>query len=182
MSDTLYFSTNLNTEKVSFSQALLKGLAPDGGLYMPVDIPQISKEEIISFKKLPYHEIAYHIFPDKPITDFQSIVLRNSGNDWNYTMFRDGFMTGLLEDRDLDIQSYRPAIVYLNGEYWGIQNIREKVNEHFIASNNNVDSENIDLLENNGVPIHGDAEHYNSMITYLEKNDMTDTERTWIHR
>lgn len=58
MSDILYYSTNLKAEKVSFAEALLKGLAPDGGLYMPERIPQFTSEEIASFSKKPYHEIA----------------------------------------------------------------------------------------------------------------------------
>ena len=61
MSDILYSSTSLKAPKVSFQEALLKGLAPDGGLYMPERIPQISPEEIASFNKLDYHEIAYKV-------------------------------------------------------------------------------------------------------------------------
>jgi threonine synthase len=61
MSDILYSSTSLNAPKVTFSEALLKGLAPDGGLYMPESIPQISKEEIASFSGMEYHEIAYRV-------------------------------------------------------------------------------------------------------------------------
>ncbi len=56
-----FYSTNLNTSPVSFSKALLKGLAPDKGLFMPEEIPEVSKEEIQSFRYLSYHEIAYEI-------------------------------------------------------------------------------------------------------------------------
>ncbi|MBN1118870.1 MAG: threonine synthase [Bacteroidales bacterium] len=61
MSDIKYYSTNLKAEKVSFSEALLKGLAPDGGLYMPEQIPRFSKDEIASFSKKEYHEIAFFV-------------------------------------------------------------------------------------------------------------------------
>ena len=56
-----YFSTNLNAAKVSFRDALLTGLAPDRGLYMPEHLPSISKEELSAFTKMPYYEIAYQI-------------------------------------------------------------------------------------------------------------------------
>lgn len=46
-------------------------------------------------------------------------------------MMRDGFMTSLVRDVDIEHQDYRPAIVFINGAYWGIHNIREKVNEDF---------------------------------------------------
>lgn len=61
MSDIQYSSTNLKAPKVSFGDALLKGLAPDGGLYMPESIPQLTKEEIASFSAMEYHEIAYYV-------------------------------------------------------------------------------------------------------------------------
>jgi threonine synthase len=53
-----YYSTNHKASEVSFSQALLKGLAPDGGLYLPVSFPIITPEELESFSDKPYHEIA----------------------------------------------------------------------------------------------------------------------------
>lgn len=62
MSDYIKFnSTNLKSKEVSFRQALLKGLAPDGGLYMPIEIPKLSKEEISSFKNKTYPEIAFAV-------------------------------------------------------------------------------------------------------------------------
>lgn len=57
----LFYSTNLRSEPVPFAQALLKGQAPDKGLYMPERIPQIPQEELLEFKNLPYHEIAYRV-------------------------------------------------------------------------------------------------------------------------
>jgi len=57
-----YYSTNKKSPKVSFGEALLKGLAPDGGLYMPDRIPTFTKEEISLFTNMEYHEIAYNVF------------------------------------------------------------------------------------------------------------------------
>ena len=76
-----------------------------------------------------YKSINYPLFPDKPFTKYESIVLRNSGNDWNYSMIRDPLMQGLVKRTNLVTQSYRPVVVFLNGQYWGIHNIREKINE-----------------------------------------------------
>jgi threonine synthase len=54
-------STNKNAPLVSFKDALLKGQAPDYGLYMPTEIPQLGTREINSFKGKDYHEIAFEI-------------------------------------------------------------------------------------------------------------------------
>ncbi|MEI7662123.1 MAG: threonine synthase [Bacteroidota bacterium] len=56
-----YYSTNLESEKVTFSQALLKGQAPDKGLYMPENIPQLPAETILGFTGKSYSEIAFEV-------------------------------------------------------------------------------------------------------------------------
>lgn len=57
----LFYSTNLMAAPVPFDQALLKGLAPDKGLYMPENVPLIDKKLISSFKDMDYHAIAYEV-------------------------------------------------------------------------------------------------------------------------
>jgi len=61
MQPILFYSTNLNAPPVSFAEALLKGLAPDGGLYLPGEIPRLAPEEISAFSDMAYHEIAFEI-------------------------------------------------------------------------------------------------------------------------
>jgi hypothetical protein len=120
-----------------------------------------------------YTAIDYQIFPDKEIENFEAIVLRNSGNDYNNTHFRDGLVSILSDRTGVTSQAYRPAVVYLNGSYWGIQNIREKINEHFIASHFDVNPDNIDMLEKDNQVIHGDQAHYNDLLNFIETNDMS---------
>ena len=57
----LYQSTNRKSDPVSFSQALLRGQAPDRGLYMPVTIPEISRATMADFVNLSYDEIAFRV-------------------------------------------------------------------------------------------------------------------------
>ena len=120
----------------------------------------------------------YGLFPDSGIDSYEAFILRNSGNDWESTMLRDGFITSLTNDLNIDHQQYRPAVLYLNGEFWGIQNIREKVNEHFLASHHLINAENIDLLDIQGVNeeniVHGTNIDYVNLLDYLENQDMGD--------
>ncbi len=57
----LYDSTNLAASAVTFREALLKGIAPDRGLYMPREIPTVSIDEIYSFSGMEYYEIAFAV-------------------------------------------------------------------------------------------------------------------------
>ena len=81
----LFHSTNLKAEKVTFREALLKGLAPDGGLYMPDEIQTFSKEEIKSFTKKEYYEIAFEVirkFLSRQISDSELLELTKDA--YNY--------------------------------------------------------------------------------------------------
>ena len=73
--------------------------------------------------------IDYAVFPNEDLDEYRSLTLRNSGQDWEYTLFRDALESDLvanlsdleveIEAPNLDDQAYRPAIAYLNGAYWG---------------------------------------------------------------
>ncbi|SMO78950.1 CotH kinase family protein [Gracilimonas mengyeensis] len=118
-------------------------------------------------------ELQYKLFEEKDIDTFQAFILRNGGNDFGGAHLRDAMMTTLIEDHTkLDYQAYQPVVMYRNGEYWGIHNVREKINEHFVASNHNVDSDDIDLIENNGQIKHGESDAYNAMIEAFGNADM----------
>ncbi|HPE77368.1 MAG TPA: CotH kinase family protein [Draconibacterium sp.] len=113
------------------------------------------------------------LFKSKPeITSFKSFVLRNSGNDYSYTRFRDGFMTDLVRDMNTDIQAFEPAVLYLNGEYWGELNLREKVNEDYIESNHGVDSDKINILEGQSQIVEGSNSEYLELLDFLNSNSM----------
>ena len=120
----------------------------------------------------------YSLFQNSEISNYESFVLRNSGNDWTSTMLRDGYITSLANKTDIDHQLFRPAVIYLNGEYWGIQNIREKVNEHFLSSHHDINPENIDLLDIQGTNpeniVHGTNVDYLNLLDYLNNNDIRD--------
>jgi len=126
--------------------------------------------------------IEYRLFNEKPITEFESFVVRNSGNDWfgrdseSGTMMRDVLMTRMTGNMDLEYQAATQAIIYLNGEYWGIQNIREKISEHFLAANCGADPDRIDLLESDQSVIHGSRDHYAQLISFLNANDIRQQE------
>ena len=118
----------------------------------------------------------YQFFPGNSTDKYRSIILRNSGNDWVSTMFRDALAQGLFSGQvDLDTQAYRPAVVYINGQYVGIQNIRERMDVHYIENHFGMDSDKIDFVEKEDEVIRMDDDHYQNLIDYLETNDMSQT-------
>tara|TARA_A100001037_G_C15112291_1_gene619618 strand:- start:515 stop:1903 length:1389 start_codon:yes stop_codon:yes gene_type:complete len=69
-----YKSTRGNCPEVSFSEVLLGGLAPDGGLYMPTDFPFFSQEEIHSWSELKFYEIAAKVLYPYVEEEIEEIV------------------------------------------------------------------------------------------------------------
>jgi len=118
-------------------------------------------EDISLFKAKPY------------ITSFKSFVLRNSGNDYSSTRFRDGFMTDLVKDMNTDMGAFEPVILYLNGEYWGEINLREKINEDYLERNHNVDASEVDILERDGVVVEGSNQEYLELLNFMAANDIS---------
>ena len=120
------------------------GYAADAGVKVFGGWSRAFPQKSLSFFSRSYlgpSSFEYSFFPNSDINDYEAFVLRNSGNDWESTVLRDGFTTSLTENLNIDHQQYRPAVLYINGDFWGIQNLREKINEHFIASNHNIDAQ-----------------------------------------
>lgn len=75
-----YISTRGQTEPKTFSQALLMGLAPDGGLMLPEHYPQVDNIMLSNWRNLGYHNLAFEIIslfaPEIPAEDLHDIVKR----------------------------------------------------------------------------------------------------------
>ena len=105
---------------------------------------------VYAHKRFGQKRFNYEFFPDQRpgIDEYKSFALRNSGNDFDYLYMRDAVIQRIMASHvDLDWQAWRPAIVYINGEYKGMLNIRERSNEDNIYSNYN-GLEDIDMIEN----------------------------------
>jgi hypothetical protein len=136
-------------------------------------------------KELGFKSIAYDFFNNPTNKQHKCILLRNSGNDWDRTMFRDILGQSLVFETDLDTQKFLPSVVYLNGEYWGIHNIREFYDDQYLKYEYGTKKESVLIVEpdrrNNGGPIirdgiPEDAAYYIDLINnadnfeYLVKN------------
>ncbi len=111
----------------------------------------------------------YHrIFPDLPYTEYNRLILRNSGNDFDLTLFRDAAIQEVVKHMNFDVQAYRPAIVFINGEYWGIHNFRERYDRHYLSRVYDVEDDRVDILEGNAWVKEGSDVHYNETINYIE--------------
>ena len=108
------------------------------------------------------------LFPNRDYTEYQSFLLRASGQDTAQTFMRDSIITSFAADLDEGHVMYQDTalcVVYLNGEYWGCYNMRERVNTISIAQWEGwtSDPENIDLVKANTNVMQGSNETYEEL-------------------
>lgn len=120
----------------------------------------------------------YPIFENRPYDSYKSIVLRASSQDATITKLHDIVATSLAaETGNLQTQAYRQSVLYLNGNYFGIYNIREKISRDWMMQHYGIkDADNIDVLVGMGSVLHGDDVAYKKLTDFCEKNDISTQE------
>ena len=118
-------------------------------------------------------DIEYPVFNNTDNQTYKRLILRNGGNDFLFTHFRDAVLHDILEPLDLETQPSKPVIVFLNGEYWGIHNVRERFDKYYFKYHFDTDEDEVNILEICGNPQEGSNSDYNEVIHYLKTHDMT---------
>ena len=116
------------------------------------------------------------LFDDRPYTQYKSLVLRNSGNDCVWTRLLDGFQSRLLDAYGSTVihQAWNPVVVYLNGDYWGHYNMRERVDRFFVAQHEDLplsEAGEMDIVEANSKTKYGSNKEYKNMLAAIKKGD-----------
>lgn len=151
------------------------GLAFNGGIKIFGNWSRGQEQRSFSvFARKQYgaDEIAYPLFPTRPYDSYQAFTLRNAGNDLLNSNMRDLTLTSLMEGAGLEVQANRPAVTYINGEYWGFYNMREKINEHFLAAKFDLELDQLNIAELNGQAIHGDNQSYLDLMEFVRNNSL----------
>jgi hypothetical protein len=118
----------------------------------------------------------HKFFPAINDSIFKRLLLRNSGQDFLYTLFRDAAVQRIVRELKIGVQEYQPVIVFFNGEYWGIHNLRERTDKFFFQRVYGVDPDNIDYLTNNIEVNEGDSIHYIATRNYISANGLAEEE------
>jgi hypothetical protein len=139
---------------------------------------------IIAKGKYGEDRIQYPLFKNgrtkaRKLNTFKRFLIRSWGSARGEELFLDAYNQLLLSKVDLDIQDYRPAIVFINGEYWGLQEVREaNKNSWYYQYHYNIDrvEPGFDMLVgfNEYLQIdEGENDHWNDMNAFIINNDMS---------
>jgi len=105
----------------------------------------------------------YNFFKNKPYNEFEHLVLRTSGSDQHLTRFKDISISSFAAELNVDYMDYEPVIMYVNDKYFGIINLREKINKEYLGNNHNATKKTTELLELAG----GNSKDYESLKNFI---------------
>lgn len=134
---------------------------------------------VIARKEYGKGSMEYPFFENRPYKEYKAVVLRAGAQDQNRSKIRDELASGLLEGTDINIlyQAYRPTVLYLNGEYWGVYFMKEKRNRFFVAQHENTEN-NVDLAIGKGFKqrTYGDNSDWVSLYEYATSHDLSSSD------
>lgn len=117
-----------------------------------------------------------------PVDSHRRIILRNSGNDAPFTRIRDAVGQSVLEPLGLDHQAYQPAVLFINGEFWGLTNVRERTDRFYIESHHGVPEDEVAMVQvttegdelDEGCP--QDLVDFGALRDFIAANDLSQPE------
>ena len=124
-------------------------------------------------KKYGESSLNYKVFDNRDFSIFNTLVIRSGSQDSRDAFLRDIFATSLMEESEAEVQSYKSIVLYINGKYWGVYNIREKVDDEFLSNHYNVDGSNGNIIRTDYEVSLGSSNDYMNVINYLINNDMS---------
>ncbi len=82
----------------------------------------------------------WYRFFSKPIACHRRLRLRQGGDAWATNLIADGMMESVFNGQmELGVQAYRPVVVFVNGQYYGIEDLREQFDDQYFINNYAID-------------------------------------------
>ena len=132
---------------------------------------------IVMREKYQNGRINYPLFPTNPnVTKYKAFNLRNNGNRFVSDYVEDAMGGEILNGSGIDYQHSRQVVVFYNGHYYGIHDMRERFNEGYVESNYGIDSKTVDMVKHLNDSLHangGTTDAYAQMLQFIGTNDFS---------
>jgi len=129
------------------------------------------------------NRLIYSLFADSEVQAFKRLILHSGGQDWydtplkNWTLIRNPLAARLALDSGGYATYSQPVLLFINGEPWGIYQLRERPDEDFLADHYGIIE--ADFLESPGLSVQlpvimGDRQHWDYLMNFVETHDLAD--------
>lgn len=127
----------------------------------------------------------HRFFDTTTIKSFKHLVLKPFSTLWPRSGVQDYVANRMALQLGLEAPNSRPVVVYLNGEYWGIYFLQEKLDDHYLEDHFGIESEQCNIICGNGLDgktwewsvevESGDGSGFEQMMDWLEDADLSDS-------
>jgi CotH kinase protein/Lamin Tail Domain/Fn3 associated len=117
----------------------------------------------------------YQLMPQSPKNEYKRFLLRSTMGEWStQTMIADMVAHDASFNLDVEGQNFRPVVVFINGEYWGIHIIRDRLDKWHLAYKYEVDKDDIDIIAGhaNMDCKSGTPEKYIELLEFIDMNSL----------
>lgn len=132
---------------------------------------------VVMREKYQDGRINYPLFPTNPtVTKYKSFNLRNNGNRFVSDYIEDAMGGEILSGSGIDYQHSRQVVVFYNGRFYGIHDMRERFNEHYVESNYGIDANSVEMVKHLNDSLHanaGDEKSYQELLDYVGATDFS---------
>jgi hypothetical protein len=119
-------------------------------------------------------KFSYKIFPENPLESYKRLVLKPFSTSWSTSGIDDYICNKIAANLNIDFISSKPVILYINGEYWGIYYIQEKIDNRYIEDRFGIDKDSVDVIDNwYGFPAEGSGDNFIALYDFVKNNDFT---------
>lgn len=167
-----YFGTGSDWERAVhisfFTQDGALGFAQDAGMRIHGGkTPHAAQKSLRLYARNKYGKelFNYPLFPQKSVDEYKRILLRTTMGDWQDAIISDVVAHDAVRQLDVDFQDFQPVIVYLNGEYWGIHTLRDRIDEYYVSYTHQIDKDSVEFSKD--VPI-----AYQNLMDFVADNSL----------
>ena len=121
--------------------------------------------------------INFDLFPGSGIPTFTALTLREGGDDWGRAHLTDALFDSIVRGRlEVETNRFRPSVLFINGVYWGLYNIRDRWNDNWLFQHYGTNDGEYDRIDlgNGAIADNGSTDDYNDLIRYLDGVDLND--------
>lgn len=149
-------------------------LRTDAGMRTHGNISRSLQQKALRIYARSSDHFDFPFFPEKEFSAYRQIVLKTYSATRSGTAVEDPLSDRLAKAVGLTASHTRPAVVYINGEYWGLYHLKERIYPETVARHWGEDAEALDIVEDwFGNMQEGDSTEFAALYNFIEDYDMS---------
>lgn len=176
-----YFQTGKDWERFCsfeyFSEDGVLQIHQNAGLRIHGNLSRLFPQKSLRLYARAEYGMSYfqhQFFKDRPFDKYKRLIIRTPQVSQRAAFFKDVVVHQWAKELGLNHMSAQASALYLNGEYWGIYTIRERLDRFYLEQHFGAQKDQFDYLSGIGDILEGDADEYNDLIAYIRTHDLSE--------